>query len=475
MRVVKNYLYNLTYQIFILIVPLATIPYISRVLGPKYVGINTLTYSVVQYFVLFAALGLAMYGQREIAYRRSDKEEMSRAFWEIELLSILTTAVTLVAYGIFLSFSKQYTMYYLCQSFFILACAADVSWFFIGLELFKITVLRNFVVKIASIICIFTLVKNESDLYIYIFIVSLAQLIGNLSLWPYLTKYIQLVKIRDLHIFQHFSPTFALFIPQVAINVYVYLNKIMLAKISSVESAAFFDDSDKIVRIALTVISALSTVMFPRIADAFSKGKYDEISSYVEKSFQISLALAFPMMAGLIAIAPVFVPWFFGNEFLAVIPVMMVEAIAIIPITCSQLMGMQYLVPTKLTKIYTKAIVIGAIINFVINIPLIFLWNAVGTAVATVFSEFFIAIFEFYYVFKKIKPSRAFEGILKLIVASLIMFVIVKVLTMLLPTNIITVFMEVLIGMVCYIAMLYFFKFQMLNSIVTSVVRKFRP
>lgn len=196
-----------------MIVPLATIPYISRVLGPKYVGINTLTYSVVQYFALFAALGLAMYGQREIAYRRSDKEEMSRAFWKIELLSILTTAVTLVAYGIFLSFSKQYTMYYLCQSFFILACAADVSWFFIGLELFKITVLRNFVVKIASIICIFTLVKNESDLYIYILIVSLAQLIGNLSLWPYLTKYIQLVKIRDLHIFQHFSPTFALFIP----------------------------------------------------------------------------------------------------------------------------------------------------------------------------------------------------------------------------------------------------------------------
>ncbi|MEK1366967.1 hypothetical protein HCZ78_10200 [Limosilactobacillus fermentum] len=160
---------------------------------------------------------------------------------------------------------------------------------------------------------------------------------------------------------------------------------------------------------------------------------------------------------------------------MAVSPVMMVEAIAIIPITCSQLMGMQYLVPTKLTKIYTKAIVIGAIINFVINIPLIFLWNAVGTAVATVFSEFFIAIFEFYYVFKKIKPSRAFEGILKLIVASLIMFVIVKVLTMLLPTNIITAFMEVLIGMVCYIAMLYFFKFQMLNSIVTSVIRKFRP
>ena len=67
---------------------------------------------------------------------------------------------------------------------------------------------------------------------------------------------------------------------------------------------------------------------------------------------------------------------------------MMVEAIAIIPITCSQLMGMQYLVPTKLTKIYTKAIVIGAIINFVINIPLIFLWNAVGTAVATFFPSF---------------------------------------------------------------------------------------
>lgn len=94
----KNYIYNTIYQVLSLITPLITAPYISRVLGSNGVGIYSYTNSIVTYFTLFAALGTASYGQREIAMHRDDPETSSKLFWEIEILSLTTTAVSLIVW-----------------------------------------------------------------------------------------------------------------------------------------------------------------------------------------------------------------------------------------------------------------------------------------------------------------------------------------------------------------------------------------
>ena len=67
MQIAKNYLYNVIYQVFIIIVPLLTIPYLSRILGPSGIGINSYTNSIVQYFVLFGSIGVGLYANRQIA------------------------------------------------------------------------------------------------------------------------------------------------------------------------------------------------------------------------------------------------------------------------------------------------------------------------------------------------------------------------------------------------------------------------
>ena len=86
MNVLKNYLYNLTYQILLIILPIITVPYITRVLGGQGVGINALTNANIQYFILFGTLGISLYGNRTIAYVRDDKEKLSRSFWSIFVL-----------------------------------------------------------------------------------------------------------------------------------------------------------------------------------------------------------------------------------------------------------------------------------------------------------------------------------------------------------------------------------------------------
>lgn len=133
----KNYIYNTIYQVLSLITPLITAPYISRVLGSSGVGIYSYTNSIVTYFTLFAALGTASYGQREIAMHRNDSKASSKLFWEIEFLSITTTAVSLIIWLIWICVSTQYTAVYGVLTLSVLAVAFDISWYFGGFEKFK--------------------------------------------------------------------------------------------------------------------------------------------------------------------------------------------------------------------------------------------------------------------------------------------------------------------------------------------------
>lgn len=140
-----------------LITPLITAPYISRVLGSNGVGIYSYTNSIVTYFTLFAALGTASYGQREIAMHRDDPETSSKLFWEIEILSLTTTLVSLIVWIAWILFQHSIQQFIIITDFICLAVAFDISWYFGGFEKFKYIVIRNTLVKITGIILLFLL------------------------------------------------------------------------------------------------------------------------------------------------------------------------------------------------------------------------------------------------------------------------------------------------------------------------------
>ena len=130
----KNYIYNLAYQILTLIVPLITAPYASRIFEADGIGIQSFTNSIVAYFTLFAAMGTASYGQREIAMNRDSRQKISKLFWEIEFTSIISSGIAILVWILMTALSTTYTMYYLVLTFNIVAVAFDISWFFSGLE-----------------------------------------------------------------------------------------------------------------------------------------------------------------------------------------------------------------------------------------------------------------------------------------------------------------------------------------------------
>ena len=144
--ILKNYTYHLAYQILVLILPLITTPYVSRVLGAEAIGIYGYTYSIVTYFILFGSLGIALYGQREIAYAQENKKARMKAFVEIILFRFVTMTVSILAYYFFFVKGGEYQVYYKILMIALIASAFDISWFFQGLEEFKKTALKAYAI-----------------------------------------------------------------------------------------------------------------------------------------------------------------------------------------------------------------------------------------------------------------------------------------------------------------------------------------
>ena len=465
MQIAKNYLYNVIYQVFIIIVPLLTIPYLSRILGPSGIGINSYTNSIVQYFVLFGSLGVNLYGNRQIAFVRDNKVKMSKVFYEIFILRLLTICLAYLLFVAFLTINGQYHAYYLSQSIAIVAAAFDISWFFMGIENFKVTVLRNFIVKLLALFSIFLFVKSYNDLNIYILITVLSTLIGNLTFFPSLHRYLVKVNYRELRPIKHLKQSLVMFIPQIAVQIYWVLNKTMLGSLDSVTSSGFFDQSDKIVKLVLAIASATGTVMLPRVANAFAHREYSKIKEYTYAGFSFVSAISIPMMFGLIAITPKFVPLFFTSQFSDVIPVLMIESIAIIFIAWSNAIGNQYLLPTNQNKSYTVSVIIGAIVNLMLNIPLIIYLGTVGASIATVISEMSVTVYQIFIIHKQLNLHTLFSDLSKYLIAGLVMFLIVFKISLLTPTSWIFILLEITVGIIIYVVLLIFLKAEIINKL----------
>ncbi|MCY9805998.1 polysaccharide biosynthesis C-terminal domain-containing protein [Lentilactobacillus senioris] len=468
MKLVKNYFYNVGYQVFILIVPLITTPYITRVLGSEGVGINAYTNSIIQYFILLGSIGIGLYGNRTIAYVRDDKQKMSQNFWEISILRFITIGIAYAAFLIFLIFTKQYQQFYLYQSVQIIAAAFDISWLFMGIENFQRTVLRNFFIKTLSVIAIFVFVKNSHDVGAYILVLTISTLIGNVSLWGYLRKTVSKPNFSQLNLIGHIRPSVGLFVPQIATQIYLVLNKTMLGSIDGVQSAGFYENSDKMVKMVLAVVTATGTVMLPRMAHTFAAHDYEKLHQYLYTSFDFVSFISVPMAFGLSAIAPKLATWFMGPEFAVTGNLIAVLSIVIVLIAWSNVLGTQYLLPTNQTRQYTASVTAGAIVNLLLNIWLILQYHVMGAVIATVLSEVAVTGLQLYFIRNQLKISKLFYGIWKYFVAGIIMYFAISYLNEIQGASFTNFAVQIIIGI-----FIYFILTVILNAPFIHVIRGF--
>ncbi len=469
-NLIKNYIYNLSYQMLILFVPLITTPYVSRVLQETNIGKFSFFQSIVSYFVLFGCIGLNLYGQREVAFCKNSIRKRSRVFFELTIIRFVTLSISILAYFLLIvKNSKGFSLYYALFSIELFAAFFDISWFFQGLENFRLQTIRNVFVKIIGTVAIFLFVKTENDLGIYIVCYPLTTLLGNLSMWFYLPKYIRLIGVPLFGITKHIIPALFMFVPQIATSVYVYLDKTMIRLFSDYEQVAFYTQSEKIVKIVLTVVTSLGVVMLSRIANSFSSGDQATIAEYIKKSFRFVFIIAYPCMFGLIAITGDLVPWFFGEGYEQVVPCMRLLSPIVLFIGVSNVIGTQYLLPTNRMKQYTISVCCGLIVNVMLNTVLITPLGSMGAAVATVFAELAVTAVQFVFVRKEFNALQMIKSGKESFVAGAVMGVAVYALSLYLPSTLLSTLIEILFGGIVYILLL----FALNERFVFDIAKKF--
>ena len=469
----KNYSYNLIFQIIVIIIPLITTPYLSRVLGAEKIGIYGYVLSIATYFMLFGTLGTALYGKREIAYVSKNRKEYSKVFWEIVLVRLIFVLISLLFFYIFFIRSTKYGVYYAILSIEIIATIFDISWFFQGLEEFKKIVIRNVVIKLLSVAAIFLFVNTREDLVIYLMIYSLSTLIANISLWFYLPRY--LVKVDDkLQLKRHIVPTINLFIPQVAIQVYTLLDKTMLGVLTdNMNEVGNYEQSQKIIKTALVLVTSLGTVVSPRISSTIADGNKKQVVEYLKKSYNFVWLLGFPLMMGLIATASTIVPWFLGGEFKQSISLIMIGSLLIMAIGLNNVSGVQYLISVKKQNLFTKSVVIAAIFNFLLNLILIPKFGAFGAIISSVLAEILIIIVQAIDIRNDFDVRIIYKGSLKYIIGSIIMFIPVYMIGLYMEPRIITTLIQVIVGLVIYGIYLLVIKDEFTINFINSILKRF--
>lgn len=391
----KNFAWSFLYQVLVTALPLITAPYLARILGADRIGTYSFVQSIVSYFTLFAVLGTALYGQRTVARANARGESRKQKFLEVLILRIAGSAISLILYfQLVCRFADDKVLYWIA-AIDILAVSFDISWFYQGVEQFGTIAICNGISKILAVVFIFSFVKSRADLNLYVLISCGALLIGNAVQWLFLPPLLKGQSLDRLHPAQHMRPVFLLFVSQVAIQVYTVLDKTMIGLISgSYFENGYYDGAQKIIKGIIAVVTSIGAVMTSRVAVVWNANcteRDKKIQGLLLLSFQIIFAVGLPIAVGLDIIASRFVPIFFGDGYEPVVQLLKVLAWVVPTIGCSNIVGMQLFIPSGRETLVTRSVMLGAIVNVILNLWLISSLGAMGASIASVIAELSVA------------------------------------------------------------------------------------
>lgn len=457
-KVIKNYLYNISYQILVIVLPLVTLPYASRVLGPSSIGIGGVVDSFVAIFLSLGMLGTNMYAHREIAYCGNNKEKIAQTFYEILILRFVLLLIT-IAIFIGATWKSEYNVYYKIQVLLIVGNFLDVSWLYIGLEKIKPVVIRNYIIKIIATIAIFVFVKEKNDLDIYMYINCGSVFISGFLMYPMAINYVRGCKVKKINCWRHIVPSVALFLPQAASQVYLQLDKLMIEALTgNTVEIGYYTQNEKLVKVPIVLASALTTVLMPRIANEFSQGNYRKIKGYVENAIEWILFIEIPCMFGMLGIAQNMVGVVLGEEFANSYGVLMIMVPLILPISLSNVTGAQFLLATNKTIQMTVSYISGALIDVIINSLLIPKIGVYGAAIGTIAAEYLVFGIQYCFVRKEIGKIQILKPQIKCLVSGAIMAICVWLIGTIPMAQILKLFLQVLCGVIIYVVLLIILK-----------------
>ena len=395
----KNLFFNILLSISQFIFPLISFPYASRILGRSGIGTVNFIDSFTQYFILFAALGIPLYGVREIAKIKEDTHKLNNTFnqiFGIHIVSAIIFSCIYLVLALLLPQLKNEMSLVLVGITIIIFNVVSLEWFFQGINEFSFIAIRSIIVKGASVILLFVFLKPHSPPFIYYLITASVFVINGIVNLYYLTKKVK-IKIVNLELKKHIKPLVVILSSTLAISVYVLLDNILLGVFKGNSTVGIYSTSVRIVKIPMVLISAMSTVIIPQISRAYNENRISDLNLLAHKSFSFICLIGIPICFGLYVTSDFLIYVFAGSEFTEAIGVLKLLSPLVFLIGLSNLFGLQLLTPTGNEKYLLRAVCIGMVFSLALNLLLIPKFSYVGSAIANIITECVVTGLAYYY------------------------------------------------------------------------------
>ena len=451
----SNFIFNSIYQLSSIVVPLITMPYLSRVLLAEGLGAYSYAYSIAYYFYLFIRMGLHSYGNRTVAFVKNDKKELSKTFFEIYSFQMFIGIIMVLLYAFYVMVLAHNKM--LAGVFIILVISGgiDLTWVLYGLEEFKITACRDIMIKVVTTVSVFIFVKNASDVWKYALIYCGGFMCSQIIAIPIVHGRVNYVRPSLEGIVYHIKPNFILFLPTIAVSIYKTMDKIMLGTMASEIELGYYHSCDRIINVPLALITALGTVMLPRISNILSKGdNTDETSPMFEKSIKFAMFISTSICLGIMTVSDIFVPLFYGKGFEKCIILFKILLPSCIFLAFANVIRTQYLLPRKMDKLFVVSLFLGAGVNLILNMILIPKYASAGAAIGTLAAEIVVCIAQSIGVYKAANIGKNIRNSIPFIISGTLMYLFFKDYVPLVQSQIVALLIKVVVSGAFYLVVL---------------------
>lgn len=400
----NNFILNIVRVFFTSFVGLFTLPYLNKTLGVDKIGEFDYSLAILNYFILFSALGMPMYAIREISIYRDNSRLRTKTLIELIIILLVTsvTSTLIFVFFIYYAFNNSSLFYILLP--IILFTNLTMDWFYQGIEDQYYITVRNVVIKIISIACLFLFVKTREDLIVYAFIYSFTIIINSIVNILNLYKYIDIKEFdfKTLIFRKHIKGILIIFIGTVSISVYTQLSITILGYYGDNFNVGLYTTANKLNRFALLGATTLGAIMLPRLSSLYNEKKTENYVYYLKKSFNYLNILSFFIFTILYTNAKYIINIMAGNEFKESILLMRILSFQIIFISLSYCFAFMILYPEGKEKKYTYIVTISSIISLILSLIFVPKFFHVGTTIISLFTEFIGFLMMFLMLRKKL-------------------------------------------------------------------------
>ncbi|WP_442589157.1 flippase [Pedobacter sp. AW31-3R] len=420
----RNIIFNIFLSVSQILFPLVTFPYASRILGPEAIGAVSFADNFTTYFLIFAALGIPLYGVREIAKVKHDKEKLGIVFSELLIIHFFTSLIAVLTLFIIAFFTDKlkdnFTLYQIGMAV-LMTSVFMAEWFFQGMEKFRFIAIRSVCIRLFTICLLFLLVHDVGDRDIYYALNLIAIVIGAAINMFAIVKLIK-ISYRNTSFKRHFRPLLIIFSNSIVTSVYLIFDTVILGFLTDDIHVGYYSAAMRISKVSIAVISALGTVLLPRLTLAFQKTDLTEAGAMVARSLDFVIILSIPIAMGMLCLSQEIILLFAGDKYTAAVDALYILSFIVVIIGIAQVYSTQILLPLHMEKKILYASVMGMLVSLLLNFSLIPVFKHVGAAISSLTTEAMVTVILFYYAYKAIRLTFPIKQFLQSIFTALFFF-----------------------------------------------------